>query len=75
MGSLTRRAALATVGTLGAGGISLQSVQTLLRQATAPGAASPSPQRGVTADDPALTDVIRARAPEVTGFVQQGVPG
>ena len=27
-----------------------------------------------TADDPALTDAIRAHAREVTGFVQQGMP-
>ncbi|OBG56716.1 MULTISPECIES: hypothetical protein [unclassified Mycobacterium] len=27
-----------------------------------------------TADDPALTDVIRAHAREVTGFVEQGMP-
>ena len=27
-----------------------------------------------TADDPALTDAIRAHAREVTGFVQEGMP-
>lgn len=27
-----------------------------------------------TADDPALTDAIRAHAREVTGFVEQGMP-
>ncbi len=27
-----------------------------------------------TADDPALTDAIRAHAREVTGFVQEGIP-
>ena len=29
---------------------------------------------GVIADDPALTDAIRAHAREVTGFVQEGMP-
>ncbi|WP_142280525.1 hypothetical protein [Mycobacterium saskatchewanense] len=72
---MTRRAALATVDTLGAGAISLQSVQTLLRQANSSRRHLTFTPTGVTADDPALTDVIRARAPEVTGFVQQAVPG
>jgi hypothetical protein len=55
-----------------------QSLPTLFRQANGYRRQLTFTPTGViaeeTADDPALTDAIRAHAREVTGFVQQGMP-
>lgn len=55
-----------------------QSLPTLFRRAGGYRRTLTLTPKGVvaeeTADDPALTDVIRAHAREVTGFVEQGMP-
>ena len=56
-----------------------QSLPTLFRQASGYRRQLTFTPTGViaeeTADDPTLTEAIRAHAREVTGFVQQGMPG
>ena len=55
-----------------------QSLPTLFRQASGYRRQLTFTPTGViaeeTADDPTLTEAIRAHAREVTGFVQQGMP-